>query len=419
MLSKTKRIIAGLSAAALSFTLVGCGGSDQGSDSSSASGGGTELELLVPSYSDDTKGLWEQIIKDFEAKNKDIKVKLQMESWENINDVMRTKVQSNQAPDILNLDSFTAYANEELLYKAEDIVSPDTLSNIQEAFNKNASIGDTQWALPLFASTRALYYNKDLFEKAGIDSPPKTWDELEKDAKAIKDLGIDATDGYGMPLGNEEAQAELAIWLFGGGGSYNDGDKIAVDTPENVESAKFMKKLIDGGLTQKDPGSSQRTPLGETFFSGKLGMIIGLPQYIGFIKEKNPDLNYGIAPIPTKDGKPMTLGVADHLMAFDKGDDAKKEAITKFLDFFYSDDVYQNFVSTLGFIPITKTVGEKMKDDENLKDFLPNLPDAKFYPFTNPKWQATQGAIQAEIGRIANEDPAALLKEIQEKGTQD
>ncbi|MBN9644777.1 extracellular solute-binding protein, partial [Corynebacterium sp. CCM 8862] len=371
------------------------------------------LNLLVPSYSDDTKSLWENIISGFEADNPNIKVNLQVESWENINDVMRNNVQANKMPDILNIDSFTDYAREDLLYPADEVVSPDTLSDIQQSFRDNASMDGTQWGLPLIASARALYYNKDLFEQAGISEPPATWEELEKDALAIKALDLPGVDGYGMPLGNEEAQAETAVWFFGAGGSYTDGKEITIDTPENLEGATFMKKLIDEGATQANPGSSQRTPLGKTFFQGKVGMVVGLPQYKKLIEEQNPDLNYALAAIPTKDGSAMTLGVADHLMAFDLGDDAKKEAITKFLDYFYSVDVYSNFVSTLGFIPVTKSAGEKLASDETIKEFIPLLPNAKFYPFTNPNWQTAQGAIQANIGRIQTEDPKTVLETIQ------
>ena len=74
-----------------------------------------DLNLLVPTYSDNTKGLWETIIAEFEAANPGITVTLEVQSWENINDVIRTKVQSNQAPDILNIDSFAGYVEDDLL----------------------------------------------------------------------------------------------------------------------------------------------------------------------------------------------------------------------------------------------------------------------------------------------------------------
>ncbi len=410
---KMTRVVAGAVTAALLLPLAACGGS--GSDSGSSDS--KELNLLVPVYSDATKGLWQGIIKDFEKEHSDIKVNLEVQSWEDINTVITTKIQNKQAPDILNIDSFTSFADDELLYPAKDVVSKETMDKFPENFKKNATMDGTQYGLPLIASVRALFYNKDLFAKAGIAEPPKTWDELEADALKIKALG--GVDGYGMPLGNEEAQGETAIWFFGNGGSFGNDKKITIDTPKNVEAATFMKNLIDEGATEPNPGSSQRTPLGQTFFQGKVGMVVGLPPYINFIKEKNPSLNYGIAPIPTKDGHAMTLGVADHLMAFDNGKD-KQEAIKTFLDYFYSDEVYQKFVDTEGFIPVTKPVLENLKDKDSIKDFVPLIDSAQFYPFTNPKWQATQGALQSQMGQLGQgADPAKLLKDIQSKADSD
>ncbi|MDD7384542.1 MAG: extracellular solute-binding protein [Actinomycetaceae bacterium] len=417
MIRKTIKIAACLAVGAMSMAgLAACGSSS--SSGSSDSSGKVTLNLLVPSYSDGTKALWEKIDSGFQKAHSDIAINLQVESWDNINDVIRQNIQAGKTPDILNIDSFTDFAKENLLYKAADVTSPETLQNVEESFARNASMDGTQWALPLFASTRALFYNTDLFQKAGISNPPKTWDELEADALKIKGLGLDGVDGYGMPLGNEEAQGETAIWAFGAGGSFGDQNKITINSPQNLEGVTRMAKLVKEGATEANPGSADRTPLIDTFIQGKLGMVMGLPQTKQQIQEKNPKLAYAIAAIPTKDGSPMTLGVADHLMAFDNGDDAKKAAITKFFDYFYSDDVYTDFVKTLGFLPVTKTASQAMKDDELIAEFLPQLPDAKFYPFTNPNWQTAQGLIQSTIGKIATDDPKTVLDSIQKQSDQ-
>ena len=73
------------------LTLASCG---FGGGSSSSSGDAKTLNLMVASYSDGTKGEWQQIIKDFEAKNTDIKVNLDVQSWTAINDVIKTLVEA-------------------------------------------------------------------------------------------------------------------------------------------------------------------------------------------------------------------------------------------------------------------------------------------------------------------------------------
>lgn len=418
-----RRHLRGATALAVAaITLAGCGFGNKSNNSSSSdggSGGTTTIALLVPSYSDNTKSIWEGLISDFESANPGIKVTLEVQSWDNINDVIRTKVQSNKAPDILNIDAYSGFAKEGLLYPADQIASPETIADFQDSFKQNASIDGTQYGLPLIASARALFYNKDLFSKAGIAAPPKTWDELLADATKISKLG-GGVYGYGMPLGKEEAQAETSIWTFGAGGSWTDGKKITVNTPQNLEAVQYMKKVIDAKATEPDPGATDRTPLINVFIQGKIGMIEALPPTIGQIQEKNPSLNYATTAIPTKDGQPVTLGVADHLMVFKNGDNAaKKAADKKFIDFFFKTPNYLKFVDKEGFLPTTKSGAEQTANKEKFKTFLDEMPNAKFYPSNNPAWQATQGAIQSLIGQIAQgQDPATVLKQIQDKADQ-
>ncbi|SDT63478.1 extracellular solute-binding protein [Jiangella sp. DSM 45060] len=398
-------------AAGLVLTACGFGGDDDGGGGDSASGGSTTLDLLVPQYSDGTTALWEEIIASFEEANPDVTVNLEVQSWDNINDVIRTKVQAGEAPDILNIDAFSGFAKDDLLYPADEVVSEDTFGDFQESFVENASLDGTVYGLPMIASARALFYNEDVLAQAGITEPPATWDDLLAAGTAVAGLGT-GVFGYGMPLGSEEAQAETSIWTFGGGGSWTDGDAITVDTPENLAAVEFMKQMIDAGATQPDPGATDRTPMLDVFIQGSIAMAVGLPPTIGQIEERNPELNYGIAPVPTQDGSPVTLGVADHLMAF-RNDDDKQEAITAFLDHFFSTDVYLSFVDTEGFLPTTKSGAEGTANAERFADFLALLPDAQFYPSTNEAWAATQGALQSLVGQIQTQDAASVLQQIQ------
>lgn len=392
-------------AAMATFGLAACGSDDENS-----------LDLLVPIYNDaTTKPYWEQLIKDFEAKNPDIKVNLEVQGWEQIPDVVTKKIQNDEAPDILELDAAgPAFGAEDLLYPAKDLVSEKTLADIEPKFLASSKINGTEWGLPTVASTRALFYNKALFEQAGIAAPPKTWTELLDAAQKITDLGLAATAGYGMPLGSEEAQAETSIFAYGAGGSWEKDGKITVDTPEATEALNFMKSMIDAGVTQADPGSTDRAKVIDQFMQGKLGMIQGLPPIVGQIKKDAADLQWGIAPSPTKSGEPATLGVADYFVGFDNGED-KQDKIKKFLDFFYQQDNYVKFNNNEGFIPATKSGAEAAASNPDLKTFLDSLPDAKFYPISNPAWGATQGAFQQSVGQIEDKPAAEVLKEIQAK----
>ncbi len=409
-MKKSLRFGAVALAATATLTLASCGFGGSTGDSGDADGG-TTLNLLVPSYSDATKGLWEDVIDGFEEENPDISVELEVQSWDNLEKVVSTKIQAGEAPDIYNGGPFAGFVGDELLYPVSDVVSEDTLADFQESFLANAEVDGTAYALPLIASARALFVNNTLLEQAGVTAPPTTWDELLDAATKVSALG-GGVAGYGMPLGSEEAQAEAAVWLWGGGGSFGDASEITIDTPENLAGAEQIKKMIDAGATQADPGSTQRSPLMDIFIQGKIGMQVGLPPTVGQIEEGNPELDYSVVPIPTKDGSAFTLGVMDQLMAF-QNDGDKQEAITKFFDYYYSADVYVPWVQAEGFLPVTKSGAEQLSGEEALAPFLEVLPDAQFYPSTNPKWSAADGAFKSLFGQLQTKPAQDVLTEIQ------
>ncbi len=410
-MNKSRRYGAAAVAAVATLSLASCGFGGSGGDS----GGGDDastLDLLVPSYSDATKGLWEDVIDGFTKDNPDITVNLEVQSWDNLEKVISTKVQAGEAPDIYNGGPFAGFVEDELLYPVEEVVSDDVYSDFQDSFLANAEVDGTAYALPMIASARALFVNNDLLSQAGVEAPTD-WDSLLDAATKVSGLG-GGVAGYGMPLGSEEAQAEAAVWLWGGGGSFGDASEITIDTPENLVGAEQIKKMIDAGATQADPGSTQRSPLMDIFIQGKIGMQVGLPPTVGQIADNNPDLDYSIVPIPTEDGSPFTLGVMDQLMAFENDGD-KQEAITKFLDYFYSPEIYVPWVQAEGFLPVTKSGAEELSGEEALKPFLDVLPDAQFYPSTNPKWSAADGAFKSLFGQIQDQPAADVLKQIQDQ----
>ena len=409
-MKKTLRLSAAVAvAAAASLTLASCGfggGSGEGD-----ADGATTIDLLVPSYSDNTQGLWEDVIAGFQEENPDITVNLEVQSWDNLESVITTKIQGGEAPDIYNGGPFAGFAADGLLYPAEEVVSPAVFSDFQDSFIANAEVDGTAYALPLIASARALFVNNALLEQAGVAAPPTTWDELLDAATKVSALG-GGIAGYGMPLGSEEAQAEAAVWLWGGGGTFGDADAITVDDPSNLPGAQQIKKMIDAGATQADPGSTDRSPLMDIFVQGQIGMQVGLPPTVGQIEEGNPELDYSIVPIPTQDGTPFTLGVMDQLMAF-QNDGDKQDAITKFFDYYYSADVYVPWVQAEGFLPVTKSGADQLAGEAALAPFLEVLPDAQFYPSTNPQWSATDGAFKSLFGQLQTKDAQAVLTEIQ------
>jgi len=169
-----------------------------------------ELKMVAADYAN-MQPFWDDLAAKFAKANPGITVKVDVVSWETIDDKVKTLVATGQIPDVVNKGDYSDAAAAGLLYRADEVVSKKTLDDIVPAFLNNSKYNGVAYALPDLASARALFYNKDILTKAGIKKLPTTWTELEAALKTIK-AKVKGVYPYVIPLGPEEAQAEFSIW---------------------------------------------------------------------------------------------------------------------------------------------------------------------------------------------------------------
>ncbi len=380
--------------------------------------GDQTITMIAAGYTPDMQPYFDQLSTAFEAANPGIKVDVQVVSWNDIDQKVSTLVQTQQLPDIVNLNSFAGYAADDLLYTSDQIVTPEVIADIIPAFMDKTQYNGKSYAVPDLASDRLFFYNKDILDKAGVTAPPTTWTELKDAAAKIKATQPDIIP-LALPLGPEEAQAEFAEWAGGNGGFYFKDGQWVVNSQENVDTLNFLKSLVDAGYTQPSPATTNRTdgafPL---FAQGKAAMMNGAIFFPGELAKAKSTVNFGTAPTPAADGKSsVTLGVEDYFFGFKK--EGNQEAVQKFLSFLYQPDNYAGFLKAAGgFLPATKSAGAAMGSDPALKPFIDVLPSAIFYPSDQASWDATKGAIQTTIGTaVQGADPKSVLDQIQAVAT--
>ncbi|MFI9559854.1 extracellular solute-binding protein [Nonomuraea endophytica] len=394
----------------------GSSGTPAEGGNTAAAGGAVTLKMVAADYGDGPgapnsgDNFWKEVVAEFEKANPNIKVQVTVINWNDIDKQVATMVQNGQAPDILQTGDYSGFVKDGLLHKVEEIVSPNVQQDLLAKFAEFGKVDGAAYGLPFVSSARALFYNKELFEKAGIAEPPKTWDELKAAAEKLKKSGV--SQPFGLPLGQEEAQAEAFLWMLGNGGGYKDAaGKWSINSPANVETFTYVKGLVDAGLTSPNPGTKDRKTVWEDFAAGKVGMANGGPMSIpifdkGAVKDK-----YGVVAIPGKTG-PLntTLGVMDWIMAFNQN--KHPDEIKKFFDFFYTGPAAEKIVDLYKLLPVTNGGITKLSGDEKLKPFLDGLPNASFYPFQDPKWSELNTQIKQTMGG-AVKDPAKTLGELQ------
>ena len=395
-------------------SLAACGGGSADKGSAAATDDPASLEttikILAPSYADSTKADWEAIIAEFNKTYPKVTVELQVEGWDDYTSKVQSRIQANDLPDILNDNAFASAAEGELLYPIDEVISPEVLSTIEPALLANGKgVDGVQWAAPDVASARNLTYNTEILAAAGVEKVPTTWAELEAACEAIKAYDPEIAP-YGMPLGNEEAQVEVSLWVWGAGGNWVDGDGLTTDSPAIKEGLTEMKKLIDMGCTQKEI-TQNRQDIVAAFNNGKVAMYNG---HSGLFADTPDTIKYDAAPIFSKDGSPVAVGVTDFIVAFDNGDDARKQATKAFLDLFYSDAMYTNWFKPSGLLPVTSSVieSEKAGADALMAKYYEGLSSVSFLPVGTSQWDVLQGVLQSSAAGIATQDVDAWLGDI-------
>lgn len=389
-----------------------------GGDSGDGGGGGT-IKVVIAEYSAGVEPFFEDLVAQFEEQNPEYEADLQVINWNNIDQQVRTMVQTGQQPDILNVNHFADFAADGLLRPADEVLTEEVSADLLGNFVENAELDGTQYGIPFIASSRLFTYNKDLFEQAGVEAPPQTWAELLDAAKKIDALGGGVV-GYGLPLGPEEAQGESSLWFYSADGDWTDeGGNWAIDSQANIDAFEFLNTLVDAGVTQPNPATTNRTDLYNLFGEGKVGMLNGAVFLPAILEAGDFEVDFDVAPIPGKDGPAEhTLGVQDYLMAFDN--EGNREAVTAFIDLFYQPENYVAFLEAEGFLPVTQSASEELKADPALAPYIEALPTANFYPGTHAQWPKVQGWVQQNIGAgVQGKDPAEVLSQAQQIAEQD
>jgi multiple sugar transport system substrate-binding protein len=273
------------------------------------------------------------------------------------------------------------------------------------------------WGVPRAFSSRAMYYNRGLFEEAGLDpnSPPETWEEFLAAAKAISEN----TDSYGFGIPGNSTDTTMQIFLgmnySNGGAVLDDEGNVVLDSPETLATMKMWieaAKYAQPGIAAY--GESELTPL---FAEGKLGMYLAGP----WIRSKLKDVDYATAFFPHgPSGTHSTFLVTDSYAVFKgTGLEEQAESLAKLLT---APKAQLEFDLGTGLVPLRNIAGvEKLiEEDVTWAPFINVIPTGGPEPvipdhagLKDIMVDAIQGALLGEISpEDAISEAAELIKEL-------
>ncbi|MFG0252367.1 MAG: ABC transporter substrate-binding protein [Phycisphaerales bacterium JB038] len=350
-----RRVVAMITAAVTAVPLAACG-------SDSAGDGTTTLTMWARS---DDEGFLPDLIDEFNATHDDIQVELTLVPAAQVVQKYSTAASSGSGPDIaaVEIGTLPQFTSTGWLQDITDWVDGlEYKDQLSPAHLSQGSVDDRVYGVPLSADVSVLYWNKSLFEQAGLDpdAAPQTWADIRAAAEAVSSLGED-TYGYffsGACAGCMAFTMLPYVWAGGGEVLESSGDTVTATldpNPQLESTLELYRGLVDDGLVpasaQTENGADQFGP----FFSETVGMFVQGTYPFAQLKENYPEVEFGVTTVPNVDGTQSASFAGGDDIALTTNADTESGLIV--LDWLL--DEGQRILSDKGILPIRSDLAQE------------------------------------------------------------
>ncbi|MFF3787464.1 extracellular solute-binding protein [Streptomyces sp. NPDC001933] len=234
-----------LSAALATTVLAGCGSGDDGS---------TITMWTYPVIFDEAKNqaYWDGLVKEFEKKHTGTKVKVETYPWANRDTALATAIGAGKGPDVVYLipDQLPKY--ERSIVPADQYMPAKAKADYTKFALDSVTVDSKVLGTPVLTSANPLICDKRVFKAIGESEYPTTWDELAGLAPKLKEKGYYATSYSGDTQQTLNMTFYPLLWQAGGDVFSEDGKNVTFNDAAGVKALTYLKKLVDGGYTDKD-----------------------------------------------------------------------------------------------------------------------------------------------------------------------
>ncbi len=361
------------------------------------------LRIVMPAYSGNSAAWWASFEETFEAENEDLDLVLSTAPTDKIEADLARTVGSGMAPDIVGIHNYARYALEGQLMSTGRYSGAELEVKFFEGLWEAGCLVGQSWGIPLAVSVRGFYYNRDIFEKAGIDTPPATFEELREACRLIRETCGEDVRPLGLDFTGYEGDVTFSAFTGSTGGFLDAEGNFALNTPANARALDFLGELVRAGYTNENPAKQKRTALQAAFARGEVAMMLAPPSLPAYVAAQGSGIRCGLAAVPAAEGDTSRAPAAcDCLVIFkdrkEPDGQARNEAISRFLTAFYDDEVYADYVKTEGFLPATFTSAARMAEtDFGVDSWISLLSSCRCSPDHLTGWEKVRtGVIKAE-----------------------
>jgi multiple sugar transport system substrate-binding protein len=377
-------------------------------------GGGSDVppETVVVWLPADNPGdieVRQQLAQQFEKDHPDIPVQVTVIPSNGYNEKVFTTVAAGNPPDIFNSGDIIiptivskdyAYDLNEFIEKENydlSVFYPEVVEGLQFE-NKLVGLTDN-W------DTQVLYYNRDLFDQAGLDYPDAswTWDDLRVAARALTS-GEGPKKVFGVVHGTWFAPVFSEIWAHGGDILSEDGKQCLMDEPPAVEAVQAIVDLIEEGVAPTPQQLEGQAP-NQFMLSGRAGMIIDAGRWAAFELQEGKRVDWAVAPLPQgPNGRAPFFHIS--MYAITKNSDSPGNA-WKFLKYMVSREAIKATVANQQGIPSRPQLAtspafrndELVRKHNTLQPFLDSLPDVHSAPYV-PNLEQYLDSMEVALQRV-------------------
>ena len=396
---------------ATSMGLAACGGSDGADQEPKGEGPGKVEEPTEPT--EVTFFSWlganpemQKLAAEFHEKYPNITIKFENVPAEQAAQVLSTRIAGNNAPDVayVNASDVADYASRGAVVDLvnyigrSDVVKPD---DYVDAFSQFVTYDDKMWGLPMGGETTGLFYRTDLFEEAGIDGPPTTWDEFEEAAATLTD---EDANQYGYEVFAPESAYYFQPWLYQAGGDLmsEDGKEIRFTSDEARTAAEFYVNLAQ--YSPPDYLNSNSYDGRVAFAEGQVAMYMAGAWFAGTLAEEYPDIDgkWATAPLPEGTAGCKTTIAGDSLVMLNQTENS--DAAWLWMEFLSQPDILaRQTYETEGTLlpPLTSLLeGEEITQEKPVLQGFIDLMDCGVAPTaSNPKFPRIETILNEELGK--------------------
>ena len=285
----------------------------------------------------------QQIVDDFNASNEwNITIEMDVMPWATFNEKLPAASAAGNAPDFV-LCSSGYYAPYVEAGSFQDVSDFYELPEVNaDDFDKNVVdllyYDDLCVGVPMQMVSHYFYWDKDLYEAAGLDpeSPPETFEELVENAKLLTDKSKNQY-GFCVPV-NNNVTAQYTMYAYGGGYVNEDETEAVFNSEENVKAFETLKTLYE--CSPKDSDDN-------TYISGQLAQFINGPWIINGLREN--EINYGVKAVPACTGVEQDAAVIPVGFSIPKTtSEEHKELVYKFVNYWNTEEICTKWTKECG-----------------------------------------------------------------------